>query len=100
MSSAPLNSPDTSRWDQNHGNFLLGFLLILLLIGAALLAYQQSRPAPQRFVPRVEATAVSDEGNPAGGPENLLLPATPSEQDATLEPANKVGGDSPEEEPQ
>ncbi|QDS92553.1 hypothetical protein FF011L_13000 [Roseimaritima multifibrata] len=100
MSSAPLNSPDTSRWDQNHGNFLLGFLLILLLIGAALLAYQQSRPAPQRFVPRVEATAVSDEGDPAEEEESLMLTPAPSEQDATLEPASTAGGDSPEEEPQ
>ncbi|MGI9474961.1 MAG: DUF2141 domain-containing protein [Rubripirellula sp.] len=55
-----------SRWQENHGNFLMGFVGIVVLLGGAFLIYNQNRFVPPRF-PRGEMIdtlpgAMADEG--------------------------------------
>lgn len=38
-----------SRWQQNHGNLLLMFTAILLVVGSLIIAWRQSRPPRTRF---------------------------------------------------
>ena len=38
-----------SRWKENHGNLLLGFVGVVVLIGASVLLYIQNRFVPPRF---------------------------------------------------
>ncbi|MEM8669633.1 MAG: DUF2141 domain-containing protein [Planctomycetota bacterium] len=42
-------SDPPSRWRENHGNFLLMFVCIILLIGSGVLIYRQNRFVPPRF---------------------------------------------------
>lgn len=58
----PIDSPHEpvgppSVWKENHGNLLLGFGAVILVIGAAILAYRQNRFRPPRF-PTAEAITV------------------------------------------
>jgi uncharacterized protein (DUF2141 family) len=46
---------EASLWQQNHGNLLLGFTAILCLLGASILACQQSRFVPPRFPTKLNA---------------------------------------------
>ena len=43
----PVGPP--TRWQENHGNLLLGFVLIVLVCGVSILFYRQSRFVPPRF---------------------------------------------------
>jgi uncharacterized protein (DUF2141 family) len=43
----PAVSP--SRWQENHGNFLVGFFCLILLLGGLVLAYRQNRFVPPTF---------------------------------------------------
>ncbi len=36
-------------WQENHGNLLMGFVVSILVVGAGILAYQQTRFVPPRF---------------------------------------------------
>lgn len=38
-----------TRWQENHGNLLLGFVAIVIVIGACILLYRQNRFVPVRF---------------------------------------------------
>jgi uncharacterized protein (DUF2141 family) len=40
---------ESNPWRDNHGNLLLGFTAIVCLVGASILACQQTRFAPPRF---------------------------------------------------
>lgn len=62
-------SPIKSRWQENHGNLLMAFVGLILLVGSGLLLYRQHRFVPPRFPeadmivqPPSEATAAAVEG--------------------------------------
>ena len=38
-----------SPWRENHGNLLIGVMLLILLLGGGILAYQQNRYRPVKF---------------------------------------------------
>lgn len=38
-----------TRWQENHGNFLMGFVSVILVLGAIVLAYRQNRFVPPSF---------------------------------------------------
>lgn len=42
-------SPMKSRWQENHGNLLMAFVGLILLVGSGLLLYRQNRFVPPRF---------------------------------------------------
>ena len=46
-SNQPAGPP--TRWQENHGNLLSGFVAIVLLTGVCILFYRQSRFVPPRF---------------------------------------------------
>lgn len=64
----PKDPLDSNPWRDNHGNVLLGFTLVLCLIGSAILACRQTRFTPPSFPtnlsPPNEAAALG-EGNEA-----------------------------------
>ena len=64
----PQDPLDSNPWRDNHGNALLGFTLVLCLIGSAILACRQTRFTPPSFPtnlsPPNEAASLS-EGNDA-----------------------------------
>ncbi|MFK8112597.1 MAG: DUF2141 domain-containing protein [Rubripirellula sp.] len=47
-SDAPYQEPPT-RWQENHGNLLMFFFAVTMLIGALILVYRQNRFVPVRF---------------------------------------------------
>ncbi len=62
-------SPMKSRWQENHGNLLMAFVGLILLVGSGLLIYRQNRFVPPRFPeadmivqPPSEATAAGVDG--------------------------------------
>ncbi len=42
-------SPFRSRWQENHGNLLMSFVGVILVIGSGVLLYTQNRFVPPRF---------------------------------------------------
>ncbi len=45
-----LEGPDSpSRWQENHGTLLMGFVCVILMLGSVFLAYRQNRFVPPRF---------------------------------------------------
>jgi uncharacterized protein (DUF2141 family) len=42
-------SPIKSRWQENHGNLLMSFVGLILVVGSGLLLYRQNRFVPPRF---------------------------------------------------
>jgi uncharacterized protein (DUF2141 family) len=65
------HSPASNLWRQNHGNFLLGVIGVILVIGAMILAYRQLRFQRPRFPVVIRQAAqqqpleaMSEEGGP------------------------------------
>ncbi len=56
----PEYSPAKSRWQENHGNLLMGFVGIIFLIGSSVLIYRQTRFVPPRF-PESDMIVLPDE---------------------------------------
>jgi uncharacterized protein (DUF2141 family) len=42
-------APIKSRWQENHGNLLMAFVVLILLVGSGILIYRQYRFVPPRF---------------------------------------------------
>ena len=42
-------SPVKTRWQENHGNMLMAFVGLILLVGSGVLLYRQNRFVPPRF---------------------------------------------------
>jgi uncharacterized protein (DUF2141 family) len=68
FAAGPKDPLDSNPWRDNHGNVLLGFTLVLCLIGSTILACRQTRFTPPSFPtnlsPPNEAAALG-EGNEA-----------------------------------
>ncbi len=52
MSAEDTESP-RSKWHENHGNFLLGFVAFVLVVGAGLVVYRQNRSHSSTSPPNV-----------------------------------------------
>ena len=66
-------SPMKTRWQENHGNLLMAFVGMILLVGSGLLIYRQNRFVPPRFPesgmivqPTSEASTAAVDGQAAG----------------------------------
>lgn len=70
--TSPSNQIGPSRWQENHGNLLLGVIAVILVAGSAIIAYRQLRFEPPRFPSGVHQTAsvdpllLAEEGQPGG----------------------------------
>lgn len=58
--SSPSNRIEPSRWQENHGNLLVGMIAIILVAGSAIIAYRQLSFQPPRFPSGVHQTASID----------------------------------------
>jgi len=58
-----------SRWNENHGNLLLGFVALILLFGASIIACRQTRFLKPRFPAKliVDSQAIAEEEFLAAG---------------------------------
>lgn len=67
----PKDSLDSNPWRDNHGNILLGFTVVLCLIGSAILACRQTRFTPPSFPTKLsppdESTATGEGNDPTAG---------------------------------
>lgn len=90
MSAEGQESP-RSKWRENHGNFLLGFVAFVLVVGAGLVIYRQNRShsstSPPNISPRpAMISAGSDDSDTELGTEPAET--EPAETDFTAtEPA-------------
>lgn len=64
----PVYTPVKSRWQENHGNLLMGFVGLILVVGSCVLIYRQNRFVPPRFpdakmivVPKAESSETAAE---------------------------------------
>ncbi|QDT03617.1 hypothetical protein K227x_20010 [Rubripirellula lacrimiformis] len=62
-------------WQENHGNLLLVFFAVILLIGALILLYRQNRFVPVRFpeADAIDNPTESAVSNPANADEGIVL---------------------------
>lgn len=97
MSAEGQESP-RSKWRENHGNFLLGFVAFVLVVGAGLVIYRQnsshSSTSPPNISPRPSVISVGSDDSDA---EEAIDPAEadPAESDpAESDPGEAKPGPS------
>ncbi|GEM_PF-6845876 len=85
MSEEPFTSTQNA-WRENHGNFLVGFSLFLILLGAGILAYKQSQTPPPAF------PQIIDRGDRANATQ--ATSETTSDEPATLPSDGEVSAEA------
>ena len=85
MSAEGQESP-RSKWRENHGNFLLGFVAFVLIVGAGVVIYRQNRShtatSPPNISPRPSVISVGSDDSDV---EDVTVPA--EAEPAEAEPA-------------
>lgn len=71
-----------SKWKENHGNFLLGFLAVIMVLGGSILAYRQSRFVPPSFPDGQFIEEISSDDEEPVGSVAILIEVTGAATDS------------------